>query len=124
MKLSKIQVSYRDERGEITDILERIETDCATIITFRKGARRGDHYHKESVQYTYVTRGSLEVLTGMPGGAIKKAVIRPGDLVYNPQLERHAFIALEDSEILVLTRGPRGGKHYEDDTFRLEEKLK
>jgi hypothetical protein len=38
--------------------------------------------------------------------------------------EGHAFEALEDTTFLVLTRGPRGGENYEDDTFRLETSLR
>ena len=31
--------------------------------------------------------------------------------------------ALKDTKLLVLTKGPRGGKEYESDTFRLENPL-
>ena len=123
MKLRKIRAAYKDERGEIIDILERIETDCVSLITSKRGARRGDHYHEESVQYTFVLKGSLELLTQMPEGEIEATIIKAGDLVFTPPMEKHALIALEDSEILVLTRGPRGGKNYEEDTYRLTEKL-
>jgi len=123
MKLRKIRAAYKDERGAIIDIMERIETDCVTLITSKRGARRGDHYHKNSEQYTFVLKGSLELLTQMPEGEIEATIIKAGDLVFTPPLEKHALIALEDSEILVLTRGPRGGKNYEEDTYRLAEKL-
>jgi hypothetical protein len=41
--------------------------------------------------------------------------------MFNPPNERHAWIAIEDSLVVVMTRGPRGGKEYESDTFRLAE---
>ena len=35
----------------------------------------------------------------------------------------HAWKALEDSECLVFTRGPRSGENYEEDTYRLDTPL-
>ena len=37
--------------------------------------------------------------------------------------EFHAIKAISKAEIMVFTKGPRGGKEYENDTFRLEENL-
>ena len=123
MKLRRIRAAYKDERGEIIDILERVEIDSVTLITSKSGARRGDHYHKETVQYVFVLKGSLEILTQMPEGEIETTIIKAGDLVFTPPIEKHTFITREDSQILVLTRGPRGGKNYEEDTYRLTQQL-
>lgn len=123
MKLRKIATAYEDERGIIADILERVEIDCVTLITSKKGARRGDHYHKESIQYTFVLKGTLHLITQIDEGKTEITTIKAGDLVLTPPMEKHALIALDDSEILILTRGPRGGKSYEEDTYRLSEKL-
>jgi len=38
-------------------------------------------------------------------------------------MEAHALQALEDTTMVVMTRGPRGGREYESDTFRLSELL-
>ena len=54
---------------------------------------------------------------------IKKRILAKGDLVVTEAKESHAIIALKDSEYLVFTQGPRGGKEYENDTFRLEKPL-
>lgn len=123
MQLTRVQTAFEDERGEIKDIVERVDIDCVTVITSKKGAVRGNHYHKESIQYTYVLSGKLRLFTQMPGGGVEETVIERGDLAYTPPLERHAFIALEDSALLVLTKGPRGGKNYEDDIYRLPKPL-
>ena len=37
--------------------------------------------------------------------------------------ESHAIKAVKDSEFLVFTQGPRGGKEYENDTYRLKNQL-
>lgn len=123
MKLDNIKASFKDQRGEILDILERIEIDCVTLISSKKGAIRGNHYHQESIQYTYIISGKMRLLTQMPGEKICETILQSGDLVYTPPHERHTLIALDDSVFLALTKGPRGGKNYEDDTYRLTRGL-
>jgi len=86
---------------------------------------RGNHYHKLSIHYDYVLKGQLEVFRKLPYGPLKKTVANANDLLFTGMNERHALRALEDSEIMVFTRGPRGGRNYEVDTYRLNgsEKL-
>lgn len=123
MNVVKKKVVFEDDRGKILDVLENETIDSVTIITSKKGAVRGNHYHKESIQYTYVLSGGLRLFTQMPGEEIKARLLKPGDLAFTPPLEKHALVAEEDSEILVLTRGPRAGKNYEADTFRLKKSI-
>jgi len=123
MKVVHKKSAFEDERGQILDILEDEIIDSVTLISSKKGAIRGNHYHKESVQYTFVLKGRLKLVTEMPGEEIRTTVIRAGDLVFTPPMEKHALVAEEDSEFLVLTRGPRGGENYEKDTYRLAKSL-
>ena len=111
---------FKDRRGVITDILQRIKIDSITIITSKKGAVRGNHYHKKTTQYAYVLRGKFRLYTQDDGGKIERKVVNEGDLITTPPLERHAFVALEDSLMLTCFLGPRRGKDYEDDTYRLD----
>jgi len=124
MDVTKITTDFEDERGAITDILRQEPIDYVTVITSKKGALRGNHVHKETVQYVYVMDGRLKALSQMPGEPVRTAVLSKGDLIVNMPQEGHAFEALEDTTFLVLTRGPRGGENYEDDTFRLETSLR
>ena len=121
MKKNKLQISYEDERGRIIDILENEVIEHVTFISSKKGSIRGNHYHKESVQYNYILKGRLKLITKMQGENMQIHLIESGDLLMNLPMERHALIALEDSEILVMTKGPRGGKNYEQDTYRLDD---
>lgn len=123
MRVQRIPISFQDERGAIIDVLKNEMVEYATIITSRKGAVRGNHYHKDTCQYLYVLDGKLRVVIQMPGDEKQEAVLEAGDLVVNAPLERHAFEAIEDTTFLVLTRGPRGGENYEKDTYRLETPL-
>jgi len=124
MQITKITASHSDDRGEIIDILRREDIEYVTIIHSRKGAVRGNHYHKDTFQFLYVLSGRLRVFSQMPGDEAKTVELATGDLILNIPEERHAFEALEDSSFLVMTRGPRGGEDYEADTYRLDVPLK
>jgi len=115
--------SFKDARGEITDLLENENVNAITVITFRKGAVRANHYHKHTTQWNYVVSGSIRLVTQTPGESVREVVMRPGDLVATGPDERHALQGLEESTLIVFTKGPRGGKEYESDTYRLEVPL-
>lgn len=123
MIIENKKVAFEDGRGTIIDIVEKENIESVTIITSKKGTIRGNHYHKETVQYTYVLKGTLKFYTQMPDEEVETAIVKAGDLVLTPPVERHAVFAVEDSECLILTRGPRGGQNYEQDTFRLDKSL-
>jgi len=123
MKIIHKKSVFEDKRGRIIDILEKEIIEYVTLISSKKGSIRGNHYHKESMQYIFVLKGNLKLLTQMPRGKIETVLIKSGDLVFTPPMEKHTVIALEDSEFLVFTRGPRGGKNYEKDTYRLTKSL-
>ncbi len=115
--------AFADERGEITDIVENVPFDSLTVITSTKGAIRGNHYHKETTQYTYIHAGKCRYYSQKPGEPAEQKVVRKGDLIVSPPLESHAFEALEDAVLLAFCLGPRAGTQYETDTFRLTEPL-
>lgn len=119
MIIRHLKLAFQDERGQITDIIQHTPFDSVTVITFVRGAVRGNHYHKETIQYSYVLSGHILALARLSGGPVEKAELVAGDLLESPALECHALQALEDSVVLIITRGPRGGKSYEDDTFRV-----
>ena len=123
MKLMPLTVNFRDERGTITDLIEAEEINAVTLVTFVKGAIRGNHFHKHTVQYNYLLRGSIELITQTADGQRQSAVLGRGSLAVVGEMEQHALRALDDSELLVFTRGPRGGKEYETDTYRLDTPL-
>lgn len=124
MKIRKPKISFKDKRGKIIDILQKELIEYVTLITSKKGAIRGNHFHKKSVQYNYVLKGKIKLFSKTKGGKLRSTVLEPGDLAFNPEGEEHAILALEDSEFFVFTRGPRGGENYESDTYRLKEEFK
>ena len=123
MKKLKIKVSFRDNRGLIIDLLEKKKINAITYITQKKGKIRGNHFHKKTIQWNYLIKGKIKIVAKKFNKTIKKRILAKGDLVVTEAKESHAIIALNDSEYLVFTQGPRGGKEYENDTFRLEKPL-
>ena len=123
MRITVPRFNHKDGRGEITDLLVKERIDYVTLIRSVKGSVRGNHYHKKTVQMVYILEGRMRMLTQMPGKAVVATTVKKGDLIVNDAFERHALIALEDATLMVFTRGLRGGRDFEKDTFRLSEPL-
>jgi|TARA_B110000259_G_scaffold25501_1_gene26244 quercetin dioxygenase-like cupin family protein len=127
----KLEPVFEDHRGIILDILEGESVDAITYISFKNRAIRANHYHKDTTQWNYVLSGKLKYCNK----AINKDLLEdsltnideetlyPGDFCVSKPWEAHAFQGIEDSEMLVLTKGPRSGMDYEKDTFRLKKPL-
>jgi quercetin dioxygenase-like cupin family protein len=115
--------AFIDGRGEIRDLLRDAELDSVTLIHTNRGGVRGNHYHRETSQWTYVISGRLRWVTQKPGEEAQVDVVGPGSFVLSPPDERHAMIAEEDTTMMVFTHGPRSGENYESDTIRLDDHL-
>lgn len=120
MPVTRPKPATTDRRGTITDILDGVPVECVTLLTSKKGAVRGNHYHKKTTQYAYVLEGRFRVFTQQVGQRVRFRVVKKGELVVTPPRERHAFVALEDSVLLACAHGPRAGRSYEADTYRLQ----
>ncbi len=125
MKLKKIKINYKDNRGTITDIFYKEKIDHIAIIRSKKGALRGNHYHKRTTQYMLITKGKLEYWYKNKNSKNrpKVKVLKIGDLVETPPNEMHALKIIENNEFIVFTKGIRGGKDYESDTYRFEPSI-
>ncbi|HET8799442.1 MAG TPA: hypothetical protein VFO89_17280 [Thermoanaerobaculia bacterium] len=123
MQITTIRPVNEDPRGAISDILVGETIDAVTIIESREGTIRGNHFHKDTIQWVYVLRGRLRVAAAREGAPVEEREVGVGELVRHDPLEAHSVEALEDSTFLVLTRGPRGGQDYESDTVRLTTPL-
>lgn len=110
---------FEDERGVIQDLLGPV--DAVTHIFTRQGAVRGNHVHHRTTQWAYVISGRLLVAT-QEGFKRDARECGPGTLICEPPGVPHAWEAIEDTEVLVFTKGPRSGENYESDTVRLEPK--
>ena len=109
-----------DDRGWIQDLLTDVKLDSVTRLHTKEGEVRGNHWHDETVQWTYVIKGSLLVRTRPHGSEqVEAEIVKAGDLIVSPAGEDHAWKALANTDVLVFTLGPRSGSNYESDTHRL-----
>ena len=123
MVIKKIKKKFQDNRGIITDIIVKERIDYVTLITNSKNAVRGNHYHKQTIQFLYVLKGSILVASKFEGKRMQQRILEEGHLLFNEANEWHAIKSIEDSTLLILTRGLRGGKNYESDTYKLDKPL-
>ena len=123
MEKLNVVPAFTDHRGEITDLLETESINAVTAVTFTRGAVRANHFHKLTTQWNYLLSGKIKLLTQVPGEPVVETVMMPGDFVVTGPNVSHALVALEESSLMVFAKGPRGGKAYESDTFRLETPL-
>jgi len=126
MKITKIEVIFKDDRGDIADIFYKHPIDHVALINSKKGTIRGNHFHKKSVQHMYITKGGLRYYylnVGDDYDNVKSVVAKEGEMVTTPPYEIHALEILEDNQFIVFSEGLRGGKDYESDTFRVEKTI-
>ena len=125
----KKKINFSDRRGYIRDLFQNSPKDHCSIVTFNKGAVRGNHYHKKSTQYSYILSGGLTLKhakvdkKGKIKGKINKKIIGPNILITHKPYEAHTFIANKKSVMIAFADGLRGGKDYEKDTYRLKYKI-
>jgi len=123
MEKIRTVVNHQDDRGQIIDLLEDQNINSITFISFTPGAIRANHFHKATIQWNYVLSGKVKLVTKFEGEEKKELILEKGDLVKTEAMEQHALQGLENAELMVFTQGPRGGKEYESDTFRLDKSL-
>lgn len=120
MKIVKTEINFQDERGIIRDLIVGEVIDSVTFITTKREGVRGNHYHKKTKQYDYIMEGSFLCRSRIGSGdKIEENIVRTGDVVIFEPGESHAYKALEDASFLSCTSGPRRGKDFEKDTYRL-----
>jgi mannose-6-phosphate isomerase-like protein (cupin superfamily) len=108
---------HKDTRGIIKDLIIG-KKGAATYITFGKGAVRGNHVHKKTIQHDFILSGKLICYFGD-----KHVVVKSGEIITHPAKVSHAYKALEKSEMISLVYGPRKGEEYSMDTFKLKTPL-
>ena len=116
---------HEDDRGSIVDVFYKTNIDHVAVIKSVAGSVRGNHYHKNTTQHMLITKGSLEYWH-KPLGSDEKSeciILNEGDFITTPPNEIHALKIIEKNEFIVFTEGIRGGKDYEEDTFRLKESI-
>lgn len=118
--ITKINPVHTDERGSITDILNE-NVGHVGLITTSKGTVRGNHYHTQSIQYSYILSGKFEVTLARHDNLseIEKFILTAGDLITLEPYVVHSFKAIEDNTVMIdIISKSREGHGYEDDVVK------
>jgi quercetin dioxygenase-like cupin family protein len=117
---------HEDSRGRLSDIFYDENINHVAIVDSEPNVVRGNHYHKETTQYTFVTKGTIEYFYKPVDSteSAKRVQVSEGQVVTSPPNEIHALkIGPSGNQFIVFTSGPRGGADYESDTFRVETSI-
>lgn len=125
IKVTHIKPEFIDERGFISRIVDddKIGFRAVLYITGKKGATRGNHYHKKDSHFVYCLSGKFrysEKNMGKPASKKESVILKPGDLVLSKPMVAHSMEFLEDSVFLAITTEAREQKKYEGDLVRLK----
>ena len=123
MEIRKVEIAFEDDRGSIADIFYKEKFDHAAIIKTNSGNFiRGNHYHKETTQHIFMTKGKLRYWykdsKDKSNDPPKSVLVDEGYVVTSKPGEVHSLEMLGESEFIVFSSGKRGGMDYESDTFR------
>lgn len=117
--ITKIEPAFSDDRGSITDLLDKPISHVGHI-TFTKGAIRAKHYHKESTQYDFILNGKIRLVVCKPDGSEREDhILEAGMTTEVPPGIVHTYIAEEDSAMIDCTTLSREDDGYEEDTIRV-----
>lgn len=128
-RIKLLKKNFTDKRGTIIDVFVNSPKDHCLVVTFAKGAVRGNHFHKKSTQFTFILSGELDfyfATINKKNGKIKKIkkkTVKKNTFITHKPYEAHAFRSKTKSTIIAFSCGLRGGNNYEKDTFRLKKKL-
>lgn len=121
--IRKVKPEIREERGNITKLLDDGETKIKSIllITSKAGSVRSNHYHKKDAHWIFMLSGKMEYYEKpVKGGKIKKAILGPGDMVYTSAMMIHTTKFPKDSVFMAFSIRSRNQKDYEKDTIRVK----
>jgi dTDP-4-dehydrorhamnose 3,5-epimerase-like enzyme len=112
------KINFADERGYIKDLIYKNSINHITIIGSKKNTIRGNHFHKKTIQYTYILKGELIYFwKNLKRGEVSQKRLKFGSLIKTPRNLVHAFKFLKSTQILVFSSGLRGGRDYIKDTY-------
>lgn len=112
LEIVKPDFIYEDERGRLLQLL-RCGVKQINLVWTKKGARRGDHYHRVNSEIFYVVQG--EIALRLSQGFLQEEYrFSEGDMFVVKPNAMHSFEFLEDTLLLACyDKGvelPDGGK--------------
>ena len=119
---------FEDFRGSLKKILKKsnigkdLDIEEAYVLYSKKGAIRGNHYHKETTEYFCVLKGSVKFATKVVGKEhIEEISIDEGDniVVEVPPLTAYAIINEKDEKAIILVLSTKEYDENYNDTYKM-----
>ena len=110
---------YKDERGEILNILNRDSIRAIALITSKKGSERSNHWHKTDWHYLYVVSGKMQYLERDVDeeGETMVLNVNKGEMEFTGANKVHCTRFLEDTVLLSV------GNYTDHDEDTVKEKI-
>ncbi|MFN2387199.1 MAG: hypothetical protein ABR576_13105 [Thermoanaerobaculia bacterium] len=97
----------RDDRGVFREVLNGFAAQTLVTGTMRHGAVMGNHYHRKTRVFFYLTRGGASVRTiHVETGARDEVALGENQGVFLEPNESHAIRFLAESEFVMLKTLP------------------
>jgi quercetin dioxygenase-like cupin family protein len=124
MKIIEIaQQPSTDSKGVTVELLANGLITSVSHVTCKRGYVYGNHYHKYTTHHNYIISGKILLVTQTDDNEIVKTFLKKGEMYMIAPMDKHAIFAMEDTELLVLAKGPNGNEEFESDTYSLWEPL-
>lgn len=94
LRMKKVDFSFSDERGSLVQLVHEGYRQV-NVITSKKGALRGGHYHKENKEAFYIISGALRVIV-----CGEEHIFGTGDFFEIEAHDTHSFYFLEDTTLV------------------------
>lgn len=111
---------YKDERGEILNLLLTSITSVARI-TSQKGAVRANHFHKTDWHYSYVESGEILYFERSVGSSEIPVPIKykTSEMFFTKPLVEHAMLFTMDTVLFTFAKNIRSHESHESDVERV-----
>jgi len=87
LNLLKPEIEHKDNRRSLTQLLTA-NIKQVNVYEANHGVELGNHFHKQTIEYFYIVRGSLEYNN--------KVILKKGDIFYPDLGEMHVLKVISD----------------------------
>ena len=120
--ITQIDPAFEDDRGVITNIIDKDGIAHVAIITSKRDSVRGNHWHPEDWQMIYIIDGGFtaryqelvfnDIGDVIPHGELVVKNVVAGDLEFIPPGWAHAYRFNEHTVFLNITPGDRDAEGF------------
>lgn len=121
-------IPYNDKRGSLKKVLKKSGLDLSEtveevyVLYTEKGCVRGNHYHKQNIEYFCVIKGTATIAlkpADSKNMELLKISCNDNLVIKVPAYVAHAFRNDEDEQLIILAIGLRQYDEGDKDTYSI-----